>query len=79
MKKFIYLILVGFILVPGIGMAADISMVPNSGSYSKGQNLSISFYVDPSGDKIYTAKLEVKFNSDKVKIQSFAFADGLMP
>ena len=59
-------------------LAAGLSFTPSSGTYNKGQTYSVSIYVNPASDSIYTVKAEVKYPADLLEVKSFSLASGWM-
>src|SRR3989344_9323016 len=59
-------------------LAAGLSFTPSSGTYDKGQTYSVSIYVNPASDSIYTVKAEVKYPADLLEVKSFSLAGGWM-
>ena len=57
-------------------LAAGLSFTPSSGTYNKGQTYSVSIYVNPASDSIYTVKAEVKYPADLLEVKSFSLASG---
>src|SRR3989344_4257770 len=57
-------------------LAAGLSFTPSSGTYDKGQTYSVSIYVNPESDSIYTVKAEVKYPADLLEVKSFSLASG---
>ena len=77
MKKII--ILLAFVLVPFVSSASTITLSPITAEIYNGDSQKISIVVNPQSDKVYTAKVELKYPTDLFEIKSFTFSDGWMP
>lgn len=57
--------------------ATTVSFSPANVSVSAGQNFNLTVIVNPS-EKIYTAKMELKYPADLLEVKSFALGSGWM-
>ena len=79
MKKYPYLILTLFIILPLVTSAATFSFSPNTGSFETGEIFDVVISVNPAfGEEITVAKLSATFSVDQLEIVSFTPISGWM-
>jgi len=74
MKKITTIVAISILglIGPSLSLAANnISISPASGTYVEGATYVVSIFVDPLGGKIYTAKAELDFPADLLRVNSF--------
>ena len=77
MKKIFTATLGVMMLLPVLASAATFSFSPAIGTYTKGQTISTSVYVNPgSGETITATKVSLTFPKDKLEVLSYTPVNG---
>lgn len=64
--------------LPFVASASSFIITPLSGSYTKGDTVTLHISVDPAGSTIYTAMLNSQFSSDAFEVVSFTLNDSML-
>jgi len=83
MKKTIFTVLfaglVVLVLITPVLAATTVSLSPTSISATAGQNFVLTVKIDPQSVKNYTAKMELTYPTDLLRVNSFTFGTSWMP
>jgi len=83
MKKTIFTVLitglVALALTAPVLAATTVSLSPTSISATEGRNFVLTVKIDPQGLKNYTAKMELTYPADLLRVNSFTFGTSWMP
>lgn len=73
----IFILLIGIVLIAPLSVfaATGFSIIPASGNYDTGQIFSVSIFVNPQGEDVYTTKVELKYPASLLTVESFSFND----
>lgn len=83
MKKSIFTVLLGgliaLVLTTPVLAATTVSLSPAVVNVIEGQNFNLTVKIDPQGLKNYTAKIELTYPADLLRVNSFTFGSSWMP
>lgn len=83
MKKTIFTVLlaglVALVLTTPVLAATTVSLSLTSTNVVEGRNFVLTVKIDPQGLKNYTAKMELTYPADLLKVNSFTFGNSWMP
>ncbi|MFA5158743.1 MAG: cohesin domain-containing protein [Patescibacteria group bacterium] len=82
MKKTIFTLLIGLaalLLTMPVFAATTVSLSPTNINATEGQNFNLTVKIDPQGLKNYTAKIELTYPTDLLRVNSFTFGTSWMP
>lgn len=83
MKKNIFTVLLGgliaLVLTTPVFAATTVSLSPTSVNVVEGRNFVLTVKIDPQGLKNYTAKMELTYPTNLLKVNSFTFGTSWMP
>lgn len=82
MKKTIFTVLLGgiiaLILTTPVLAATTVSLSPGSINVVEGRNFNLTVKIDPQSVKNYTAKIELAYPADLLRVNSFTFGSSWM-
>ncbi|MFH1230529.1 MAG: cohesin domain-containing protein, partial [Planctomycetota bacterium] len=82
MKKTIFTVLFGgliaLVLTAPVLAATTVSLSPASINVVEGRSFNLTVKIDPQGVKNYTAKIELKYLVDLLRVNSFTFGSNWM-
>ena len=79
MKKLLTLTISFAFALPFVASAASFVVTPSSGSYIKGDTITLNINVSPSSSTVYTAMLDARFSPEVFEVVSFSFNDSMLP
>lgn len=77
--KRIFTLLFLILGIPSVLLASTTSFSPGSVSVTPGQLITVSIYVNPQSESIYTVKAAVSFPADLLEVRSFSFSSSWLP
>jgi len=76
--KIIIILIAGFVLFPGVSLAAKLYFEPSAGNYYQGDNFMVSVRIDPNAECVNTVKAIIGFPQDILEAVDFSQGNSIL-